>query len=58
MHAQADQNGRFQFEGLVPGKYRLGLFDQLGAVGGGSRTVTLREGQTLAVELKAVAGAR
>jgi hypothetical protein len=55
----ADPNGQFKFEGLVPGRYRLGLRDQLASDGGSSgQEVTLQEGQTLAVELKAVAGAR
>jgi hypothetical protein len=59
VNALADQNGQFKLEGLVPGKYRLGLVDQLASDGGSSgQEVTLQEGQTLAVELKAVAGAR
>ena len=59
VNALADQNGQFKLEGLVPGKYRLGLLDQLASDGGSSgQEVTLQEGQTLAVELKAVAGAR
>jgi hypothetical protein len=59
VNALADQNGQFQLEGLVPGKYRLGLRDQLAGDGGSSgQEVTLQEGQTLVVELKAVAGAR
>ncbi len=59
VNALADQNGQFKLEGLVPGKYRLGLLDQLASDGGSSgQEVTLREGQTLAVELKALAGAR
>jgi hypothetical protein len=53
LNASADQNGQFKFEDLVPGKYRLRLSDQVSG-----QEVTLQEGQTLAVELKAVAGAR
>jgi Carboxypeptidase regulatory-like domain len=59
LNASANQNGQFKFEDLVPGKYRLGLLDQVAAGGGSSgQEVTLQEGQTLAVELEAAAGAR
>jgi len=58
VNAPADQNGQFKLEDLVPGKYRLGLLDQLASDGSSGQEVTLQEGQTLAVELKAVAGAR
>ncbi len=59
MHVQADQNGRFQFEGLVPGNYRLGLLDRPGSDGsGGGQAVTLQEGQTRAVELRTAPGAQ
>jgi hypothetical protein len=55
----ADQNGKFKLERLVPGKYRVGLLDQIASDGGSSgQEVTLQEGQTLAVELNAAVGAR
>jgi len=56
--APADRNGQFKFEDLVPGRYRLGLLDQLASDGSSGQEVTVQEGQTLALELKAVAGAR
>jgi hypothetical protein len=58
LNAPADQNGQFKFEDLAPGKYRLGLLGQFASGGSSGQEVTLQEGQTLAVELEAAAGAR
>ncbi len=52
--ASVDQNGQYMFVGLAPGKYRLMLTDS-GAVSqeGEGQEVTVREGETVMVDLKA-----
>jgi len=58
MSAQADANGQFKLDGLAPGKYRVGLQEQIDSgAGRGVQEVTLEEGQTVVVELKSAGGA-
>ena len=49
----SDQNGQFAFEGLAPGTYRIAIVEGRGSIpDGGSREITVREGETAMIDLK------
>jgi hypothetical protein len=51
---QADANGQFHLMGLAPGKYRVVAIDQPGpSPDEGGEEITLQEGETRTIELKA-----
>ena len=50
--AQADQNGQYKFAALAPGKYRLVLMGAGGPIPDEGQEVTVREGETVTVDLK------
>lgn len=51
--AQVDQNGQFKMEGLAPGKYRVVAGEPSASMPDGGQEVTVAEGETATVELKA-----
>ncbi|MBV8728652.1 MAG: carboxypeptidase regulatory-like domain-containing protein [Acidobacteriia bacterium] len=54
MGSAADANGQFTFQGLAPGKYRITLRSP-GEPEEGGEEVTVRDGETASVDLKASA---